>query len=279
MALDNAQFMSELSITDPPGTDPLSEGDDQIRTSKRTQLQSFPLVDKQVDLSADDLNNLADAAIIDEFNIFTVQQTFEQDVIRTVAAASNSGLFFNNSETGFRRWAFGREDTTSSGDWIIQRRDTAGAITDIPFRITEARGVLLMTGGRAADPAYSFQLNPDMGMYEEQAGVIGFAAAGTQVFRMTNSNTTFAAGVQMRAGSDGTAGLPAYAFTSNTNIGMYIDAQNDLAFAVGQGSGVLIAHAPSGVIGMPFLQTGSAGLVSGDLFKSVSAPGFIEIVP
>ena len=73
MALDNAQFISELSITDPPGTDPLSEGDDQIRTVKRATQQSFPNVDAQVTLSAAELN---DVALKSAANTFALRQTF-----------------------------------------------------------------------------------------------------------------------------------------------------------------------------------------------------------
>ena len=73
MALDNAQFISELSITDPPGTDELSEGDDQIRTTKRATFQSFPNVDAQVTLTAAQLN---DVALQSEANTFTQQQDY-----------------------------------------------------------------------------------------------------------------------------------------------------------------------------------------------------------
>ena len=45
MALDNAQYIDELSITDPTATNPVSEGDDQIRAVKRAVKQSFPSVD------------------------------------------------------------------------------------------------------------------------------------------------------------------------------------------------------------------------------------------
>jgi len=45
MALDNANYIDELSITDPTASDPVSEGDDQIRTVKRAVKQSFPSVD------------------------------------------------------------------------------------------------------------------------------------------------------------------------------------------------------------------------------------------
>ena len=45
MALDSANYIDELSITDPTASDPVSEGDDQIRTVKRAVKQSFPSVD------------------------------------------------------------------------------------------------------------------------------------------------------------------------------------------------------------------------------------------
>lgn len=59
MPLDGANFISELSITDPPGTDPLSQGDDQIRTIKRATFQSFEFVDAAVTRTAAQLNNTA----------------------------------------------------------------------------------------------------------------------------------------------------------------------------------------------------------------------------
>ena len=45
MALDPANYIDELSITDPTASDDISEGDDQIRTVKRAVKQSFPSVD------------------------------------------------------------------------------------------------------------------------------------------------------------------------------------------------------------------------------------------
>jgi len=59
MPLDNAQFISELSITDPPGTDPLNQGDDQIRTVKRATQQSFPNVNAAVPQTAAQMAQMA----------------------------------------------------------------------------------------------------------------------------------------------------------------------------------------------------------------------------
>ena len=81
MALDNAQFIAELSITDPPGTDPLSQGDDQIRTAKRAVFQSFEFIDAAVLLTAAQLN---DVAIKGEANIFTQLATFSNAISSSI---------------------------------------------------------------------------------------------------------------------------------------------------------------------------------------------------
>ncbi len=74
MALDAANFIAELSITDPPGADPLSQGDDQIRTIKRATFQTFPLMAAAVNLTDVQLNL---AAIKNEANVFTARQTIQ----------------------------------------------------------------------------------------------------------------------------------------------------------------------------------------------------------
>ena len=77
MALDAANFISELSITDPPGSDPLSQGDDQIRTCKRSVFNSLPLLDKAVNITADQMNLMA---IKNEANVFTLLNTFNANI-------------------------------------------------------------------------------------------------------------------------------------------------------------------------------------------------------
>ena len=143
MALDNAQFMSELSITDPPGTDPLSEGDDQIRTSKRTQQQSFPNVDKAVTTTADELN---DVALQSGVNDFTVLNTFHNDnlTVRPDIADDNAVLR-TLDEGGFLRWEVGRANTTTSGDWRVRRFDAAGVFQDAPVQISQSSGEATFT--------------------------------------------------------------------------------------------------------------------------------------
>ena len=58
MPLDPAQYIGDLSVIDPGGTDPIAQGDDQIRDFKNAAKQSFPNVKGEVTLDHDQINNL-----------------------------------------------------------------------------------------------------------------------------------------------------------------------------------------------------------------------------
>ena len=45
MALESANYIDELVITNPTASDPVSQGDDQLRLIKKVVKQSFPSVD------------------------------------------------------------------------------------------------------------------------------------------------------------------------------------------------------------------------------------------
>ena len=141
MALDNAQFISELSIVDPPGTDPLSQGDDQIRTIKRATQQSFPNIDAAVTLTAVQMNL---AAIKNEANVFTAIQTFT-----TPTAAINVDVplitdiaAIQFSEATINRWTIGKLGSGSNSDFFFTRRDVLGDFVDIPYKVGAADGVV-----------------------------------------------------------------------------------------------------------------------------------------
>lgn len=140
MALDNAQFIAELSVTDPPGSDPLSQGDDHIRTTKRATQQSFPFIDKQVDLTADQLNL---AAIKNEANVFTVanQQFLNSQTLTKSSDGENAG--FNFAQFGGEvRWRLFQSTSGNGEDFIIARNDALGVFIDQPMRIKAASGVV-----------------------------------------------------------------------------------------------------------------------------------------
>ena len=141
MALDNAQFIAELSITDPPGTDPLSQGDDQIRTAKRAVFQSFPNIDAAVTLTTAQMN---EAAIKNEANVFTVDsnQFTDLNILKAASPATQAGWLFQD-DGGFNRWQLQRyDDNLQDGDFVLIRRDGLGAFTDEPFRINAISGII-----------------------------------------------------------------------------------------------------------------------------------------
>ena len=59
MTVENANFISELNPAWPVGNDSVTEGDEQIRTTKRATQQTFPNMDAQVTCTPTELNQFA----------------------------------------------------------------------------------------------------------------------------------------------------------------------------------------------------------------------------
>lgn len=138
MALDNANFISELSIVDPPGTDPLSQGDDQIRTVKRATQQSFPNISAAVTLTDIQMNL---AAIKNEANVFTALQTI-QSANLSFDAAVDSGLGVRWLISGIQTWNLRMANVADGNDFEFRRFDVLGALVDIPWTCSLTTGVV-----------------------------------------------------------------------------------------------------------------------------------------
>ncbi len=139
MALDNANFISELSIVDPPGTDPLSQGDDQIRTIKRATQQSFPNIAAAVTLTDVQMNL---AAIKNEANVFTAAQTVTGgDFIVLPADGTVQTHIQLQKEGGLESWKFVRQASVSTGDFVMQRFDILGDFVEVVLRCATTTGV------------------------------------------------------------------------------------------------------------------------------------------
>ena len=139
MALDNAQFISELSIVDPPGTDPLSQGDDQIRTIKRATQQSFPNIDAAVTLTAVQMNA---AAIKNEANIFTAAQTISQaDLLLNQPVDGITSVRYQLA--GLDAWALSMRDVPAFNQFQLRRFDALGVTVDVPFSVRWTDGVVI----------------------------------------------------------------------------------------------------------------------------------------
>ena len=298
MALDNAQFISELSITDPPGTDPLSEGDDQIRTAKRAVFQSFEFIDKAVLLTADELNNLIDAAITDESNTFTATQTFTNATEFTRAADTNIIQLRYRDENLVDRWDMLMRPAADNDNWCLQRRGPTGTFIDFAVQVDATTGIwefskeLKADNGNAATPAYGFSVDTGLGMYRDSANGLGFAAAGSRQMFLGATSLLLKSGVRMtifnsnlvrKSTTTQVAGWnfqDASAFnrwtltvSTDANLSDLILARFD---ASGVGQGNLMRWKSTGVINLPGIPTSNAGLVTGDLYAPA---GFVQIVP
>ena len=137
MALDGANFIAELSITDPPGSDPLSQGDDQIRTIKRATFQSFPLIAAAVNLTDVQMNLMA---IKNEANVFTAdQQINDNDMI--LNAVADIGASYRFQRAGLDRWTFTMGLDANDNDWSLTRFDALGAFVNNPIRVDFVTGI------------------------------------------------------------------------------------------------------------------------------------------
>ena len=132
MALDAAEFISELDIASPPGTDPLNQGDDQIRTTKRATQQSFPLIAGAVSITHDQMNQMA---IKNEVNVFTQRQDLFENHLRFDQGATNRGLQWRISPD--IQWII---DNRASGSLLRFRRHNAGVIVDDPITVSNSTG-------------------------------------------------------------------------------------------------------------------------------------------
>ena len=230
MALDNAEFIAELSISDPPGTDPLNQGDDHIRTIKKAVQQSFPNVASAVPQTG---VQMAQMAIKNEANLFTGINTF-QNITDLDAQGSNNQIRFLAS--GVQSWQIRHE--TVANDLILARRYIAGVFQDNPITVANATGFatfaklaffnggMLTVDGSAGAVPYSFTSSQASGMYLE-ASAVSLSFAGTRVARFATSGLSLPAPI---FGVDGNVGTPAYTFGLETGTGMFRGAAGSLWF-------------------------------------------------
>lgn len=78
--------------------------------------------------------------------------------------------------------------------------------------------------GTAALPTYSFQGDPNTGIFSSGADALDFTTGGTARFRIPNAN-------QVHALSLGTAALPFYTFQADPDTGMFSNTANTLALS------------------------------------------------
>ncbi len=170
----------------------------------------------------------------------------------TTATAADEGLLVYNTNTttgpGFFYWNGSRWIGIDGGkNWnlsgnagTVAGTNFLGTTDDIAlqfktgdfsrFEITSgttqanAGRLRAFTNGTAADPIYSWNSNPNTGMFQQAANVLGFSTNGSEKLRIPNAS-------QIHAMADGTAALPFYSWAIDTDIGMFRPSANTLAFS------------------------------------------------
>lgn len=282
MALDNAQFISELSITDPPGTDPLSEGDDQIRTSKRTQQQSFPLIDAVVNKTSAELNDVAQRS---GGNVFTGNQQFNTQMRISDGTEALPALAFTQAvNMGIYRVSGNIFGIATSGIQALAI-DTTKFAPFPPIRHQQ--------DGGATFPVFSFQSSSNTGLFLKAVNQLGFATAGIERMAIegstivTPNGTTYQCIGNQVVRKFQTTSVAGWNWqdasaVNRWQIQILTDGNNNnFGFrrlnSGGVSQGDMLILKQDGNVNMPQLPLGNAGLATGDLFRSVTAPGFIEI--
>lgn len=107
--------------------------------------------------------------------------------------------------------------------------DVAAALNAIVSQSQPFINPIMAPNGTAGLPAYSFDSDPNLGMYRVSADVLGFAALGITALRVAETNVALA--VPLRAAT-GTAAAPSMTFGGAVSTGMYLNG-SALGFTVG----------------------------------------------
>ena len=83
-----------------------------------------------------------------------------------------------------------------------------------------------MTDGTAALPVYSYNNDPDTGIYRSGVNNLSITTGGAERLSVESNG-------QLRNHSNGTNGTPAYSFESDTNTGLYRGGDDDLHITAG----------------------------------------------
>jgi hypothetical protein len=174
------------------------------------------------------------------------------------SAPAPSVTFINDVDTGFYRIAADRLGITAGGVHAGEFRNIAGAVS------------LFGLDGSVSQPYYSFNNDPDTGLYRVGADRLGFSAAGAAIVDFSTAFFSLTGSTNRMLVPDGSASLPSYTFNGDQNTGIYWIGSDQLGFSEG-GAGFRI-----GFRSIPRSTTATT-LVVGDVGKCVAISAAINI--
>lgn len=128
--------------------------------------------------------------------------------------------FTNDLDTGFYRGGSDILDLVCGG--VVRFRVDATRVRPV--------GSIHADDGSEAVPVYSFTNDLDTGMYRGGSNILDLVCGGVIRFRVDSTRVRPVGAIHA---DDGSASVPIYSFTSDTDTGMYRVAENAIGFAVG----------------------------------------------
>lgn len=241
MPLESVTHISDLVATNPTSTDPKSEGDNHLRNIKTALKTDFPNISGPVTKTHTQLNNALDKTG-DTMTGTLVQSPTDVNAHRISADTAAKRIFWGDGAT-----------RDLSNIWSSQNGG----------RLTLAQGLM---GGTGAANQFLSSVSTSWGraavefdfgaikFFTDAATTTAYGTVMTPTERGSFDNTgnfTLAASLRNAAG---TAALPSYTFTGDTNTGIYSPGADQVAVAIG-GTQALAVDASRNV-----LVTGSGGL-------------------
>ena len=140
----------------------------------------------------------------------------------------------------------------ATGDLLPIVDISEAAAADKNKKITYGKLLANAPDGSAAAPSFSFDGDPNSGIYSSGADQISIATDGTERFRVDSAG-------QLKAVSLGTAAAPTFSFTGDPNTGIYSPSADQVAIST-NGTGRLFVDASGNIgvgTGSPFSSNGT----------------------
>jgi uncharacterized protein (DUF2237 family) len=218
----------------------------------------------------------------------------------TVAAPAFS--FTLDSNTGFYRIGSGNTGYSADGVNVLSMASTAitaaanidfvvsggGELLGLPATpsgataaaskayvdsITSGSVTLLAPDGTVGAPSFSFDADPDTGFYRIGSGNTGYSADGVNVLSMASTDITSAVPFFV---PNGTVGAPTFAFTGDSNTGMYHVSPDVIGFSTGGVGRISISAAGLEAIAGQIIASASSAAVPGFTFTGDLDTGLFQ---
>lgn len=177
-------------------------------------------------LSVDSSGNLLTSALTGTANQITVTNAASTTTLSLPASvAISTSMLLGTGSASNPSYSFSADDTMGmyrAGSNTLAFSTTGAAICQMNTTS------ILAKAGAAATPAYTFISDANTGMYNRTTDVLGFSAGGVDNLQI--SPTSITAAIQIQS-INGSASSPTYAFSNDTNSGIFRTSLGVIGFS------------------------------------------------